>query len=416
MGGGLRNGVKDIFYRPEKNNEVLDGVRAIAILYVILFHSFFFSQYAFVEKTQFVEYIDSLPLMLTWVWHGDMGVDIFFVLSGFLIGQHLMAEYQRTAGVDLRRFYRKRILRILPLYLFAIFLFAMANGPNRELFWANILLVNNFMTAEKIFIPWSWSLTIEGQFYILVPFLILLLTRFRIWMLSLVLLVFAATFYRYVSLAAEPVLYQQTLIDYFLSGDITSAVLYLDTLYIGFFVRSGPLLLGLMAAYLDLNYRDKVIFVLGKYPMLYWLLILAAISAIFWVVSYHSYLPSTSTGFSEQKRFWHAVLGRNIFALGFVVIMFSALYDVGIGRVFRKFFKLKVFVPVAQTSYSLYLFHPPFLFAAFFLVKGGDKITSLSLIETLQVFSYGLAMVFIFSMLTFIFIERPFMQLGKHKH
>lgn len=415
MANFFKAGLADVFIRNKKNNDVLDGVRAIAILYVVLFHTFFFAQYAFAEKQQFVEFINSLPAVMTWVWHGDMGVDIFFVLSGFLIGQYLMREVNDKGTINLKRFYYKRVLRILPLYAFAMILLALGNDPNAKYFWANLLLINNLLPAENIFIPWSWSLTIEGQFYLLVPFLTLLLFRLGHWLLPLLGLFVIATVYRYFALSSEPIVYQQTLLDYFVANNIDDAILYLETIYITFFARFGPLILGLVAAYADLNYREKLQEFFTRQPVYYAGMILLALGLIYWSVSYQNYNLSSSADFSSQAHLWHTILERNIFALGFVILMMAAIYQVGPGKVFYRFFSLKLFVPIAQTSYSLYLFHPGFIFIGFILVKGDGKYSSLSLLETGQVFGLALGMAFIFAIITFVFIERPFMQLGRRK-
>ena len=85
---------------------VLDGVRGVAILLVIIFHG-----------------SNTLPPALhaatfAAIAHegGHLGVDIFFVLSGYLITSLLLDEYKRTGSIDLKRFYQRRIRRIFPAY------------------------------------------------------------------------------------------------------------------------------------------------------------------------------------------------------------------------------------------------------------------------------------------------------------
>src|ERR1700694_2201263 len=70
----------------------LDGLRAVAVTTVVLYHAGF----------------DAVP--------GDLGVQLFFVLSGFLITRLLVAEFENTNGVDYREFVLRRAFRILPAY------------------------------------------------------------------------------------------------------------------------------------------------------------------------------------------------------------------------------------------------------------------------------------------------------------
>lgn len=87
----------------------LDGLRGIAILLVLLFH---------VPRVK-------LPWLLAFQLNGLYGVDLFFVLSGFLICSLLLREERSTGQIHLKNFYARRILRIQPLY-YAVLLFYVA--------------------------------------------------------------------------------------------------------------------------------------------------------------------------------------------------------------------------------------------------------------------------------------------------
>ncbi|NOX40467.1 MAG: acyltransferase [Alphaproteobacteria bacterium] len=65
----------------------LDGLRAVAILLVVAFHSWYFLQFAMTSKQAFLEYSDSLSWFMGFIRRGDVGVDVFFVLSGFLLSR-----------------------------------------------------------------------------------------------------------------------------------------------------------------------------------------------------------------------------------------------------------------------------------------------------------------------------------------
>ncbi|MGC4036751.1 MAG: acyltransferase [Chitinophagaceae bacterium] len=142
----------------------LDGLRGVAILLVVVYHNFGFINYFF---------------------FGWLGVDLFFVLSGFLItGILLNTQSQKNY---LGNFYRRRILRIFPLYylVLAICLFIVPLFKNIDLdlsyysknqLWFWVYLQNWLyiikLPSNNILIHF-WSLAVEEQFYLLWPFLIL---------------------------------------------------------------------------------------------------------------------------------------------------------------------------------------------------------------------------------------------------
>ncbi|MBJ7360686.1 MAG: acyltransferase [Chloroflexi bacterium] len=154
-------------FRPD-----IEGLRGIAILLVLLFHA-------------------GLP----WTPGGFIGVDVFFVISGFLITGKLWRESQRPGGLSIAKFYAWRIRRLLPAALVAVALISLvglliaapldrselaADGAASALSIANM----RFIGSVDYFAPTSspspflhfWSLSVEEQFYLVWPALIVLLT------------------------------------------------------------------------------------------------------------------------------------------------------------------------------------------------------------------------------------------------
>ena len=140
----------------------LDGLRGIAIISVVIHH----------QLTPF-----SLP-------GGFLGVDLFFVLSGFLITGLLLAEFDKTKTISLRRFYMRRVLRLGPalfLYLLACILVAYHSQLieiSRQLKLIGFALI--YLTNWRMAFGWDpsldptaiiWSLSIEEQFYLVWPLL-----------------------------------------------------------------------------------------------------------------------------------------------------------------------------------------------------------------------------------------------------
>ena len=145
----------------------LDGLRGVAIITVILAHWF--------------QRFPLLPIPLPLV----DGVELFFVLSGFLITAILIREYDRTGGIGLLRFTLRRALRILPplgVYLaavVAVYLEWKQPVPWRLLGAAGLMLANLTPQALPAMAGHLWSLSVEEQFYLLWPPALLLCLRFR---------------------------------------------------------------------------------------------------------------------------------------------------------------------------------------------------------------------------------------------
>jgi peptidoglycan/LPS O-acetylase OafA/YrhL len=157
----------------------LDLLRAIAIVWVMLFHSFLVG-----------------GLGQEWEWlsrYGWMGVDLFFVLSGYLIGRQVLAPLARGAPLALRDFYARRAFRILPAFWAVLLLYmvlpAFREAPGLEPWWKFALFFVNLdidYTRNQAF-SHAWSLCVEEHFYLVFPLLAAWLTRRadarRVWRL-----------------------------------------------------------------------------------------------------------------------------------------------------------------------------------------------------------------------------------------
>jgi peptidoglycan/LPS O-acetylase OafA/YrhL len=147
----------------------LDGLRGVAILIVMIFH-----------------------LDLPFFPGGFVGVDIFFVLSGFLITSLLIHEFDTTRGIRLRHFYLRRALRLGPAMVAMLLVFCLCSlalldtaSVNRNLIDALIAFfylgnwARAFLIHSPDFLAHTWSLGIEEQFYLAWPLLLYVLLRAR---------------------------------------------------------------------------------------------------------------------------------------------------------------------------------------------------------------------------------------------
>lgn len=162
-------------WRPAHDIASLDGLRAVSICIVILSHTRSFLPPS-IAKSGLFRYV---------IGGGLHGVQIFFVLSGYLITTLLLREYERTGNVSLRRFYARRSLRIFPpfyAYLAVLALLWIAGILSEH--WPTYLAA---ATYTFIYFPhpqgWqlmhTWSLSIEEQFYLLWPIVLVATWRQR---------------------------------------------------------------------------------------------------------------------------------------------------------------------------------------------------------------------------------------------
>ena len=172
-------------YRPS-----LDGLRGVSILAVMSYH-------------------------IGLIQGGFLGVDIFFVLSGFLITTILTDEWQRTGRISLQKFYARRALRLLPALVLLIVACDVAVMVIARFYWPEVfgpvLLGMAYASVAALFymtnwamvslqtlwiLGHTWSLSIEEQFYLIWPLCLLVLLRWvrrRGWILALLILGIAAS-------------------------------------------------------------------------------------------------------------------------------------------------------------------------------------------------------------------------------
>ena len=412
----FRNNLRRFFIQPDNQTRVLDGFRALSILYVILFHAFYLPQPAFVDLPHFIDFVESMPAWLNWVWHGDAGVDMFFILSGFLITGLMLREQERDGHVHVGRFYQHRILRILPVYVFAVMIYCIPENSNRAYFWANLLFINNFLPLEKILIPWSWSLSIEAQFYLLFPLLFVLLVESRRPVTWLVLLFLGATAIRYLVILWYPELYQKAFFHHAIATPEHRPVLMFEKVYMNLYTRMGPLLLGVLMAWLYYRHHARVQGYLDRHARLASVLVVAGIGLAAAVTSVAVFNPhiARSETFNLHYMAWY----RNLFSLGMALVLFTSLFGAGLlGRLFHRVLALRLWYPIAQAAYSTYLFHIPFLAVGYYIMLDGkvDGLAQLGLAQIAGAVALAVLFSLGFSLLIYLFIERPFMNIYKRK-
>lgn len=160
----------------------LDAVRGVAVLMVLLYHALFWS-----ARVDAMNPVSRLVIEAT--QPGWLGVQLFFVLSGFLITGILVDGRERPGYF--RRFYSRRARRILPAYLAVLTALAICRLAQPPFLIASLLFASNLAPLLGIPLQYGplWSLAVEEQFYLFWPLLVRLLRPRRIAQLSAAIII-----------------------------------------------------------------------------------------------------------------------------------------------------------------------------------------------------------------------------------
>ncbi len=435
----LRRSLRELFIRSPGGAKIaaLDGARAIAVLVVVIHHAWLsrcglFRHDCLPATTGEPLSVYALGLI---VGHGDLGVDIFFVLSGYLIFSVLHRWFerpQRAVRETVRRFLLRRLLRIYPALVVMIplnmLLFSIYPGAEtgaRAILdgcatygWSNYLLVNNVAAlggsvlgigAEDLgCAPWTWSVAVEWQFYLLSPFLVWRYAAVRArarergralewwWGSGWVCVLFAAALAAGLVGVLELGLLAPGMPDAQMRG-------YMQWLYSNPLTRCTPYLIGMAAAAYRLH-TD------GREPghvapvSSWWLRGALATVAAFFILGVLPYYPWPALNL------YLAVLGRTMFSAAVAVLLVVGA-NAGHSR-FRSVRLLRhpVWYPLAQASYSVYLWQ----FVAIEAARWGFESVGLVPYQSVAIWSlFALIAVFLsfaIGAFSYMLIERPMMR------
>ena len=309
----------------------LDALRFFAFFSVFLFHSFWTNS-PNVEANPIYQFIHQITRI------GDLGVNFFFVLSGFLISYLLIQEENSTGTINIRNFYMRRILRIWPpFYLICIsliilvpFFYHLLKGHIFELNitpWRYFTFLSNFdQLRHDATLPTLnslWSVSVEEQFYAFWPLLFVIFKK-KHTIIPIVVVMLTSIVFRCIYFNQQNVL----------NGHTLSVI--------------EDMSLGGLLAYCCSYYKNTVHRIANKLSR--WIILfvyLFMISFIYWANS------------SANK--YVVIFDRFIFALFFAFVIFEQVYAT------KSFFKAgssKTLTKLGRITYGLYLYHYLCLYAA----------------------------------------------------
>lgn len=300
----------------------IDFLRGVAIIFVLFRHEF---------------------ILLSLKNMGWIGVDLFFVLSGFLISQLIFKEYIKTGNFLLKRFFIRRAFRIYPLFFLSLpFYFFINKNVSLNGVIADLTFTSNYLYGWGYLFGASWSLAVEEHFYIFFPLTFYILNKYsrikkklnlkNITFIFLVFFIFILIL-RIYRISNFPGLFVTNQLELFRS--ITMTHLRIDSLMFGVFIS-------FLYSFNKVDFCNLVL----KYQKMLFIIFLIGIS---W------------TPFVDVLRSKFALtLGFSMLYVSFGIILSIFLFNININKLLDEIFT-KIIVDLVSkvgiSSYSIYIIH-----------------------------------------------------------
>ncbi len=417
----FKSNLRSLWDRPGERYAPIDGLRALSMLWVVLTHVCLVVSH-FVPYDAYVRMMDRNAWLFSWVLHGEMALDSFFVISGFLIGVMLLAEHRKTGDIKLGRFFARRYLRLMPAYAVALVILVAAGTEGKEkqaYVWANILYVNNFLTQKHMFMDPSWSLAVEEQFYVCLPFFLLgAFFRAKRKLLSLVLLFAASVAITAVVLTLHPAVTQVPYGDHFIVCAAGHTSEYFDALYVNLYTRFAPFVLGLGLAWAVVSHEDRLREAFAGRPHLPDTLLVLGVALLLCVLAVPAF--NAHVTIAHALLWLYILVQRDVWSAGILLVMVGVLYPrSALARGFARFLAARIWFPIAQLSYCAYLFHlgvaVPALLLAMAIAQPGvpfaDAVLALRAPDLLLGYAFTMVLSFLIGAFMYLGVERPFLNM-----
>jgi peptidoglycan/LPS O-acetylase OafA/YrhL len=355
----------------------ITGLRALAVIWVTVFHAWIMTGGG--ELNIYLPFNVTIGITRL-IRLGEWGVDIFFVLSGFLLTTPLLEKSSQAGFIaNTFEFYRRRALRILPAYYFILLvmlylcLFSFAKMPSTSYMFGHVLFVNawwDLAPLRGVF----WSLPVEVTFYLVLPFLVLAIKPKK-WMVVL-----------FVSMAFTIVFRV-----FIIKGPIADKGFFLFS----FLGRVDQFALGMACAYLfktrnPTSTQKNLIF-------------LAGLIGLLWTVQMIGHRGNMLDNLDPMYYFHPTIV-----AFFVALLIFGAAAGNPIANVL---FGNAVMVFIGTISFSIYLWHTIFI-NAFTQTGLGVNLTAYNRLGV--TLFYIVPPLVAASFLTYLLIERPFLRIRHH--
>ncbi|MCA1670029.1 MAG: acyltransferase, partial [Thermomicrobia bacterium] len=392
----------------------LDGIRAIAVIFVVLAHVWALSG---TPEVNVGNVFGGQPIRLA-PYFGTMfvGVDLFFVLSGFLLSQYwFRADFEHRPRPSNRPYFRSRLFRIVPAYYVCIialllFLTPFLIPPSFVYSKMGAFIFSAHLTFTQYLFPISaadyniagslWTLTMEMIFYIVLPWAVILFLRNR-WIVTLPLLALATLGWLYLcrhSLGSLVSYDTNTVARY----GVTQTMIrdFLARQFPAFFVDFG---VGIVAANLYWQFKTKT----AAYRLLKYLLVQ-------WMGTLYFFLGCGVVVYSMNRLATHegpiSYYLKNIsVAVGFVLMIAGMMAG---SNWLQALFSIAPLRFIGIIGYSIFLWHMPLIYLfnkypAIAALPPGERFARVLLLTSVAVLILGA--------LSYLFVEKPFILMSRRR-
>jgi peptidoglycan/LPS O-acetylase OafA/YrhL len=397
----LRRNLRSLLVAPAGSAHLrpLDGLRALSILWVVVFHAGWYAAWH-IPPASYAAMLFS-PWMLP-LWRGDFGVDVFFVLSGFLIAGMLIDEQARAGRIRLGLFYVRRLLRLWPALAVAVLADVVLIGDHRAMAWANLLYVSNFVSIADAAMGWTWSLAIEEQFYLVCPWLVRALGGAGPRARLAVLVALAAGLCAVGAWVVSAGGFHAGDVEIVVNRDLRLWGLSFDHLYTKPWMRAGPLLAGVGAAYL--HRTPGVMDALGRARRG----AVAGLVVALVVAAASTHWPLVLEAPRGVEVAFMATF-RTLFGVAVAYVLLLSISAHPAGRLLGRVLSSPVLYPFSQLAYSAYLLNPivtTYVDHALAPAVWAGKADPMPLF-----LPFDVALTFLAAGTLHVLVERPFMEL-----
>jgi peptidoglycan/LPS O-acetylase OafA/YrhL len=390
----------------------LDGIRGLAVILVVFYHS---------------------PIPIFQFEFGWVGVNLFFILSGFLITRILVNIKHLPINIYLKNFYLRRVLRIFPLYFFYLVLIFFAllalnklfTGNNQDIkqglsdlrnnypflltYTYNFGTIVNFFNGKNyinsVFTGHLWTLSVEEQFYLIAPFIIYYVPiKYLKWLC--VSVIFIIPILRLVTI----LVLLNPIHDFYWKGVVlyNSTVFQLDSFAMG-------------ASLVLFNFSSVL-----KNLKFYFLAIVAIVVIIGAI--HISYLKNyemelSSLGFdaplyhiSKRPSPWEILNNRYFYTIPLINLLFTSLILLLIKKIsFEKIFSNQYLVSTGKISYGIYIYHLAFanLFSIFISAVFHKQMAQFDWFLQIVLMAVYLILLIFVAKLSYKYFESRFLRLKR---
>lgn len=357
----------------------LDGLRACAIILVLIWHYIG----CLLSDDLLSGYGHPIKTALSWTWSG---VDLFFVLSGFLIGRILIVS--KGSQTFFKTFYMRRVLRIFPAYYLIILILIVFNLTHQSekfpwlmndlqpTYFYIFYLQNIYMSLEGFGGHWlsvTWSLAVEEQFYLILPLIVYFVQPLKL-IKYLIFGILIATLFRSIS---------GPLLDSWLGA------------YVLLPARMDSLLIGVIIAYYHLNgtidrlFKKEIKALIGALAIIFVLLMALVL-------------------FSDAERIG-GVFNHFLYAVFYGLLLILVI--VSENNILSKFLSLPILGFLSKISYMIYLTHQ--IFNGILHQAMLNQAPQINNFNDAKVTLIALGATICFSALSYYTMERPIMKIGQ---